>query len=117
MCLKMRLKIVLRGGGSPFGRVWAPLKRPRKNGGSKILVDSGQLSSRWSVETDNKSVTVGTNLVYAPVHQYGSRKTKGRGGGIPARPFLPVDGGGNFEAKTVKEAEDIVSEYLTEVLG
>ncbi len=106
-----------KNGSSPFGQVWAPLKRPRKSGGSKILVDSGQLGSRWSVRAEARSVEVGTNLKYAAVHQYGSRKTKGRGGGIPARPFLPVDDSGNFEAKTVKEAEDIVTEYLTEVLG
>ncbi len=104
-------------GSSPFGQVWAPLKRPRKSGGNKVLVDSGQLSSRWSVRVDADSVEVGTNLPYAPIHQYGSKKSKGRGGGIPAREYLPVDSSGNIDPKTAKEAEDVISEYLTEVLG
>ena len=111
-------------GSSPFGQVWAPLKRPRKSGGSKVLVDSGLLSGGFTVSPPTaNSVEVGTKLKYAAVHQYGlhvgrySKKGKKYELKIPARPFLPVDGSGNFEAKTVKEAEDIVTEYLTEVLG
>lgn len=35
-----------------------------------------------------------TDRPYAAVHQFGSAKAKGRGGGIPARPYFPFDGGG-----------------------
>lgn len=39
----------------------------------------------------SNGVAVGTNVPYAGVHQHGSKKKTGKGGGIPARPFLPVD--------------------------
>ncbi len=35
-------------------------------------------------------VAIGTNVPYASVHQHGSKSKTGKGGGIPARPFLPT---------------------------
>ena len=56
-----------------------------------MLRKSGTLWKSIRVtDTTNSSVTVGSDRVYAAVHQLGSRKSTGRGGGIPARPFFPV---------------------------
>jgi len=67
---------------------------PRKKAVSwQILRKSGTLwKSIRITETTNTSVTVGTDRPYAAVHQLGSRKSTGRGGGIPASPFFPVIG-------------------------
>ena len=75
------------------------------------LRDTGRLRGSISPAADASGVTVGTNINYAAVHQFGAtikpKKAGGRlvfpGAGkmifarqvtIPARPFLPLDGNG-----------------------
>lgn len=74
----------------------ATLSRRRKEGeGAKILRDSGKLfgsitdsASEGSVyELNTRELTLGTNLEYAAVHQFGSRD-----GHIPKRPYVPDEG-------------------------
>src|SRR4051794_28845950 len=64
---------------------------PRKSGGThSLLRKSGSLwQSIRITQTTGESVTVGSDRVYAAIQQFGSRKQKGRGSGIPARPFFP----------------------------
>jgi phage gpG-like protein len=83
-----------------------------------LLRKSGALmhSIRITQITDN-SVTVGSDRPYAAVHQFGSRKQKGRGGGIPARPFFPVDRHGNFTALAAKKLEAVAVTALQKRLG
>ncbi len=89
-----------------------------KRGGTsaKLLQDSGQLASSIQEHSSNDTAAVGTNKVYAAIHQFGG-KTKphiikprnkkalafgGRvvksvnhpGSNIPARPFLSITPGG-----------------------
>jgi phage gpG-like protein len=42
-----------------------------KRGGTKLLQDTGRLRASLSEISDNTSAVVGTNLIYAPTHQYG----------------------------------------------
>lgn len=54
-----------------------------------ILQDRGTLRSSIEVQSISAtSVTVGTNIPYAAVHQFGGGRSK-----IPARPFLPIRAG------------------------
>ena len=100
---------------SPFGKPWQPVKvrtihqsfrgsTHTKKGkqrkaflrhaeGKKILTDTGTLSGSFTVNADDSGVSVGTNLVYAPVHNFGSKKQN-----IPARQFLPVTSSGELES-------------------
>jgi phage virion morphogenesis protein len=110
--LKTEIEDSFERSASPFGQKWAPLKRPKKSG-KPILIESGQLVGRWNVAIGANSVKVGTNLPYAAVHQYGSKKTKGRGSNIPARPYLPIDSNNNIEPKTEKMIVDTIEEYIT----
>ncbi|MCX6062221.1 MAG: phage virion morphogenesis protein [Campylobacterales bacterium] len=48
-------------------------------------------------KVSNDSVTVGTNLKYAAIHQFGGMAGRGRKVKIPARPFMPIDKSGNLE--------------------
>jgi phage gpG-like protein len=52
----------------PYGRPWAPLKVRQ----GKPLVDKGQLLGSVSYQVDGNSVEIGTNMPYAPTHQYGA---------------------------------------------
>jgi phage gpG-like protein len=70
---------------------WSAHKKPQCN---QLLKKSGALfqSIRIARMTDD-AVTVASDRRYAAVHQLGSARAKGRGGGIPARPFFPFTGG------------------------
>lgn len=115
----------------PQGRPWKPLKRPRKRGGNKPLLDTGMLRNSITSVPTATGVIVGSNLIYAAIHQFGgvvkpgrrrkrkkSKKKRGSpviapgrarsGGGarIPARPYLGVS------AAAAKRIERAVMEYL-----
>lgn len=63
----------------PWGKAWtrlsaSTLRRRRKGrgrGGDKILRDSGRLANSISYRAGKDSVAVGTNVVYAAIHQFG----------------------------------------------
>ena len=112
-------KAFAEGADPATGAKWAPLKSPRsesaKNPGSTspVLVDRGTLRRSISFNAfSDGSAIIGSNLVYAGIHQWGG-KTKAHdikprsgkalkflgiyrrlvhhpGSDIPARPFLGV---------------------------
>lgn len=97
-------------GESPDGSKWAPLSavtlaRRRKGkgaGSAQPLMDTGRLRNSIAKRVDDKSVFIGTNVIYARTHQFGAAKGSfGVGkyrtrkgsfpipwGNIPARPFF-----------------------------
>lgn len=84
-------------GASPDGVPWLPLKHPRarSKGQDKPLRDTGLLMASYSAqgqhhvqESTGATLVWGSNLDYAPAHQYGA---EGPGGAIiPARPHVGV---------------------------
>lgn len=100
-------RLRFRDSKAPDGRPWAPLspvtlalrRRGRGSGSDKPLLNFGILRDSITFRADRRSVTVGTNVIYAAVQQLGARKgafgQTRRGapipwGNIPARPFLGV---------------------------
>ncbi len=96
----------------PDGQRWKPSQRAIADAG-KTLTDSGQLRSSITRRTSSDRVEIGTNKIYAGIHQFGSqekvqvgahtrtRKSSALPGGLtysvaaferqnnmPARPFL-----------------------------
>ncbi len=74
--------------GSPAGS-WpglaaSTIKRMKGAGGHKLLVRSGRLRNSIRAVAEADRVVIGTNLVYAAVHQFGSRD-RGMGLGPQAR--------------------------------
>lgn len=76
---------------SPDGQKWKPLSKARhkqrikKGANYKILTDTGELRRSVQYKASDNDVVIGSNLKYAPIHQFGSSKKN-----IPARPFLGV---------------------------
>lgn len=62
-----------RGGHAPDGSPWVPLAhaRPNSKGSDKPLRDTGILMNSISGKANKDGVTVGTNVEYAPLHQFG----------------------------------------------
>lgn len=95
---------------APDGSPWERLKNPRRrqgggSGGDKILQDTRALFQSLQYSVNNDNVQVGTNLNYAPFHQFGTSR------GIPERPFLGTD------SETERNVIDITLEYLNEVFN
>lgn len=89
-------------GQGPDGQAWTPSQRVLAEGG-RTLVDSSALLSSIAATSDATSAAVGTNLVYAAIHQQGGTIRPRTGSGrralktpfgpraavnMPARPFL-----------------------------
>ena len=105
---------------SPFGDKWTPLSKQtlKHKKGSKILTESSMLQSSINSRTKMQKskggakgsasgiVSIGTNLEYAPIHQFGGKAGKNLKANIPARPFLPFKDGDipNDLKEDIKEA-------------
>ena len=99
------VNIARRAFGDPSLRP-SPWLARKKSTSKPILVQSGLLkrSPRVTDVTDSY-VKVGTDRPYAAVHQFGSKKKKGRGSGIPPRPYFPLSGIPE-KATLTRKAED-----------
>lgn len=60
---------------SPNDVPWVKRKRPRKRnkGAGKLLRDTGRLGNSLTAVTSGTEVIIGTNVEYAPYHQFGTR--------------------------------------------
>jgi phage virion morphogenesis protein len=69
---------------------WKELKEStiRKKGSSRILEDTGRLRNSITYRAHRDMVEIGTNVVYAGIHQFGGRAGRGHSAEIPSRPFL-----------------------------
>jgi phage gpG-like protein len=95
---------------------WPALKRPRRP--HALLVQTGALRESIRVlQTGGDTVAIGSALPYAAVHQFGSRQARGRGGGIPARPFLPYDAAGQMTALARTRVNAVAARTLRRLLG
>lgn len=119
---------------------WLGLKNPgpkRKNG--MILQDTGRLRDSIVTASTGNSVTIGTNVVYAAIHQFGgqtkahvikpknkkvlafngrfAKKVNHPGSKIPARPFLPVNKDGELQPEVLAGIESVVQIYLKSLTG
>jgi phage gpG-like protein len=108
----------------PWGNAWAPLSPLSRSG--QPLRDTGRLMNSISSMIEGDKLTVGTNVCYGLVHQFGATVTAQKPTGsnlcgytpkgaprlawsaggaihfaksvtIPARPFMPIKPGGNGE--------------------
>lgn len=57
-------------GRAPDGTAWPKSRRATQQGG-KTLVDSARLRNSMTYEAGAGEVTVGTNVIYAAIHQFG----------------------------------------------
>lgn len=94
-------------GEDPEGNPWEASWRAQNEGG-KTLVDTGRLRNSIDYVTSPDSVTVGSNVEYARIHQMGGKAGRGRKVTIPARPYLGVS------RADMEEVQGILSDFLAE---
>ncbi len=69
-------------------------KTTRKKTGhypGQILQVSGQLALSVTTQYDDTSAIIGSNKIYAAIHQLGGQASKNKKTTIPARPYLIID--------------------------
>ncbi len=101
---------------SPFNESWKPLRPAtlRRKKGSLKLVESGHLKRSIQSHSNlgQKSVSVGTNLEYGAIHQFGGQAGRNHKAQIPARPFLPVNAKGELAGQLKRRIEKILDGFL-----
>ena len=94
------------------GDLRASAKR-KLEGGLAILQDTGALRS-IRAHSDRDSVTIGSVLEYAAIHQFGGMAGRGKKVRIPARPFIPVDRDGNLSPEAERGVLAAIYDHLAE---
>lgn len=88
-----------------------------KSGGFRILQNSGALASSITSDYDDQQAVIGSNLVYAAIHQFGGQAGRGRKVAIPARPYLPITKDGQLQPESEQAILDTVLEHLQSAIG
>ena len=85
--------------------------------GGQILQDTGQLAASITTSHDASSAAVGSNKVYAAIHQLGGKTGRGHKVTMPARPFLPIDAQGQLQPEAEGNILGLVNDYLSRIIG
>lgn len=102
---------------APDGTPWAPwsagyaasLQRPNRIYPGSLLLREDDLRDSITNVTSARQVEVGSNLVYAAIHQFGGDTSRGHPP-IPARPYL------GLSQANREEVEDLVKTFVEGVL-
>jgi phage gpG-like protein len=80
-----------------------------------LMGESGDLARQFFVSSDERSVTVGSSMIYAAMQQYGGKKSQfpKLWGDIPARPFLPVRSNGDLYPQEEAHIVTMLQDYLS----
>lgn len=79
----------------------------------KILQDSGVLKESIISRNDGRAkVSIGSNLSYAPIHQFGGKAGRGSKSIIPARPYLPVSKEGDIPRDLKRSIEKAIRKHF-----
>ncbi|MBF0454954.1 MAG: phage virion morphogenesis protein [Magnetococcales bacterium] len=87
----------------PDGKAWEPSKRD-----GKTLTDTARLKNSIGYEATSDLTAVGSNVVYARIHQKGGETGRGHAVNLLARPFLGI----NEEDQA--EAAEIIRDFIAE---
>jgi len=92
---------------------WQKSAAATKRGG-RTLTDNGILKDSIHPTSTDTYAMVGTDLVYAAIHQFGGRCGRNHATLLPARPFLPVDAEGNLEPGILRRAQRTAATWIAE---
>ena len=95
--------------GEPTGGNWKwPISGRAEKQSGQTLVDTRQLASSITADVTEFGLTIGTNKVYAAIHQYGGTASETT---LPPRPFLVI------QEEDFEEIQDAASDFYTRILS
>ena len=77
-----------------------------------LIGETRSLSTTIYSRVDGNTLTVGSPMLYAAIHQFGGPAGKGKKVEIPARPFLPADDTGGLAPVAQAAVMDVLERYL-----
>ena len=86
--------------------------KPKNNPNKQILIKEGMLKRSFTIIASDNEVSVGTNIIYAAIHQFGGKAGRGKKVTIPARPFMPVSNSGQLEESLQKAIASYLSSKI-----
>ena len=91
---------------------WKPLSASTiaRKGHNRILFGEGHLMGSINYQADQDGVVIGTNLVYAAIHNFGGQAGRGRKVKIPPRPYLVI------QDVDMAEINAVINDFLMEGL-
>lgn len=96
-------------GVDPDGVAWEPSQRALANG-DKTLYDRGHLHDSITYIPSSDSLEVGSNMIYAAIHQLGGEAGRNHSVVLPARPYLGISDDDN------DAIHDILGDWLGETI-
>ena len=78
----------------------------------QTLQDSGRLMRSIGTDSDNLHAAVGTNVIYAAIHQFGGETGRNQSVEMVARPYLPMTGDGGLQPEIVVPILDTIVRHL-----
>lgn len=91
-------------GVGPDGTPWEKSKRAMAEGGL-TLVDTAQLVTGITADHSARDLVIGSNDIYAAIHQFGGEAGRGKSVTLPARPYIGVDDA------DIRMIEDIIMDH------
>jgi phage gpG-like protein len=92
------------------GKVSTSAKRTARARTGKVLIDTARLKNSITARVEGSGpavLRIGSNVIYARIHQLGGRAGRGHRSLIPARPFLAVQ----------REDLDVLREMIRSAIG
>lgn len=80
----------------------------RRGGRATLLRERGRLVGSIHPASDRTWARVGTNLVYAAIHQFGGRAGRRQATKIPARPYL------GFSTEDMERIGEVLEDWLAD---
>lgn len=103
--------------GRPAWLGLAPRTKKRRGADAKILQDTGRLAGSITTSYDASQASVGTNVKYAAIHQFGGKAGRGRKVTIPTRPFLPFGADDLLQPSSREGVMSLTNDYLATLIG
>lgn len=111
--LKAGAQMRFRQQVGPDGQAWKPSRRVSGSGGQTLSL-SGRLRRSLTTAADRKSATVGTNVAYAAIHQFGGviRAKKGPFLSIPVTDAARAAGSPRAFPGELKVAQTLKGQFI-----
>lgn len=89
IALQSEILLGFRNSTDPFGIKWKPVKRKRGKGANQPLIDTGRLRDSIQYKLSDNKIIIGSNMIYAKVHNEGLAPVKHQRQFIPDSSNLP----------------------------
>ncbi|PHM24591.1 phage virion morphogenesis protein [Xenorhabdus ehlersii] len=90
---------------------WIPSVAAQDRSG-QTLQKTGRLMNSINTRYDSSSAVIGTNIIYARIHQMGGETGRNKSISLPARPYLPVTAEDELSPEATRSVLSAIQRHL-----